>query len=197
MKRLLSMFALVCLFGMAEKASADDCLWPYLGVIGGVALDGVTSNTVSLDTGYSFGAVAGLEMCQARVEAEVAYRKSDVTWAVGLRSSGNFSLVSYMVNGFYEFDTGNKRWRPYVGGGVGMATVDSSTIITDSGVVIAKTASDSDLAYQGIAGVGYYLTKHVVLDASYRYFSTAKLRLDTMDLPFTTHNVAIGARYRF
>lgn len=194
MKKIIVIVA-AALLGMSNMAlAAGSCAWPYVGVIGGAAISG--GGKLDTATGYVVGGVGGVEFCNARLEAEVAYRSSKIDYANAVRVNGDISLLSYMVNGLYELDLESKKWRPYFGGGLGLATADISAL-TSGGLVVNNSSSDTRFAYQGIGGIGYFATPHLVLDASYRYFSTLRYQLDTLSTNYTTHNVMFGARLRF
>jgi len=178
----------------SNLAMAKDCVWPYVGVVGGGSVS--DSNRLSLSTGYSIGGLAGFEFCNARVEAEVVYRASDIDSADSVRSSGDVSLISYMVNGYYEFNVDSKKWRPYVGGGAGVSTAEMSALFVN-GTQVSGRSSDTRFSYQGIGGVGFFLTKNLVLDVSYRYFSTLRFQFENFSTDLTTHNIVVGSRWRF
>lgn len=184
----------IFLLATSGAALASDCVWPYVGVIAGVSAG--ADSTLKLGNGFQFAGLAGAEFCKARVEAEIGYRKSDVDSVRGVPAGGTINLVSYMVNGYYEFDVKSKIIRPYVGGGAGLATADLSSGYSVGGVPAAGGTS-TKFAYQGIGGVGFFVTPHFVLDTSYRYFSTLKYDIGALDAPYSTHNIVIGGRWRF
>jgi opacity protein-like surface antigen len=195
MKRVIAGLVATLVLGVASLSAAGDCSWPYVGIVGGASTGGDTR--LSLATGYSVGGVAGFEFCKARVEAEVVYRNSNVDSLGGVAATGGINLLSYMVNGVYEFDVNNRSWRPYVGGGGGLARAELSSDFAVGGVPVSGGSTDTRFAYQAIGGIGYYLTKHIVLDASYRYFSTLRFKLGEVDASYTAHNAVVGARFRF
>jgi OmpA-OmpF porin, OOP family len=195
MRRVIAGLVATFVLGVASLSAAGDCSWPYVGIIGGASTGSDTR--LSLATGYSVGGVAGFEFCNARVEAEVSYRNSSVDNLGGAAATGSIDMLSYMVNGYYEFNVNNRKWRPYVGGGGGLARAELSSDFAVGGVPVSGGSTDTRFAYQGIAGVGYYLTKHIVLDASYRFFSTLRFKLGGVDASYATHNAFVGARLRF
>ena len=193
-KQIFTALVMTTLVGSANMAAASDCVWPYVEVIGGASVSQGTS--LNLSTGYAAGGVAGVEFCNARVEAEVAYRTNKIDEVNSVKSGGDISVLSYLVNGYYEFDVNSKVWRPYAGVGAGLATAELSGL-TIGGVPVSSGPRDTRFAYQGIAGVGFYVTKHIVFDASYRYFSTLRYQFDSLSTSYSTHNVLLGARLRF
>lgn len=194
MKKKIAALVATFMFALTGTSMAGDCVWPYIGVVGGAAFTG--SNTVDIADGYSVGGVAGLEYCNSRIEAEVTYRSSHIDQLTLGSVSGNFHLMSYMLNGLLEIDVNSKKWRPYLGLGAGLASADISSI-TSGGVQISGGTSATKFAYQGIAGIGYFLTPNLVIDGSYRYFSTSKYRFDGLAVDYGTHNLLLGGRWRF
>ena len=85
---------------------------------------------------------------------------------------GDLSLTTLMVNLYYDFDLG-LRWKPYVGGGVGLSRI-SMTADTSG----QETTDDDDtvFAYQIGAGLGYELgsdDRPVTVTLDFRHFRTA------------------------
>ena len=112
------------------------------------------------DTGYVLGAAAGYRVTdRVAVELEYAYRRADATVDVHFidfggdepfEGSDSFDdrvvVQSGMVNLLYQFDgIGPAAISPYVGGGIGAATVD----------VRGEGSADPAFAWQAIAGVSY------------------------------------------
>ena len=193
MKLFTVLFATV-LISMTSGAMAADCVWPYVGVTGGGTMS--SDNVLNLATGYTVGGIVGVEYCKARLEAEVSYQSAKIDDVGGVKVDGDISLISYILNGYYEFDTGSKKWRPYVGAGGGFGTAKTSSLVA-SGVSVSNRSSATRFVYQGTAGIGYFLTPHLAIDLSYRYFSSLKYELDNLSTNYTTHNMLVGARWRF
>jgi len=101
---------------------------------------------------------------------------------------GDVSALAFMVNGWYDFDTGSK-WVPYVGGGLGMAKVEST--------ILSAESDDTVLAYQVGAGVGYKLTENTTATLGYKYFGTSDPNFDGVDAEVGTHNFTVGVRLAF
>src|ERR1039457_3334906 len=157
MKKMISALITAILLCTASMSMAKDCMWPYVGAIGGASIAS-PDDRLNLATGYMVGGVVGVEFCNARLEAEVAYHSNNIDYVNSVRTGGDISVRSYLVNGFYEFDVSSKKWRPYVGGGAGLATADISPLVV-GGVQVNAGASDTRFAYQGIGGLAFYLTK--------------------------------------
>lgn len=120
--------------------------------------------------GYGFG--NGI-----RVEGELGYRHSDVKSASTGTATGATNATDLMLNGLYDFNLG---WpvTPYVGVGVGGARVRYDSVTIPGGSNMIKD-SDTDFAYQGIAGVAYAVNENLKIDLGYRYFATTNPSVNT------------------
>ena len=117
---------------------------------------------------------------------------------------GAFSILAYMVNVDYDFDTGS-RWVPYVGGGLGLATVALDTK-TAQGRSLADD-SDTVFAYQVGAGLGYEFPleagRSITVSLDWRYFGTqtptfkGDLTGTEFDVGFSGHDIGMSLIYGF
>ena len=117
---------------------------------------------------------------------------------------GAFSILAYMVNVDYDFDTGS-RWVPYVGGGLGLATVALDTKTAEG----RSLADDSDtvFAYQVGAGLGYEFPleegRSITVSLDWRYFGTqtptfkGDLTGTEFDVGFSGHDIGMSLIYGF
>ena len=159
----LSLVAITAIFAATSGASAQSF---YFGVQGGLNFthDGEFDNSgfdIGFDTGYAIGAFFGYDMGnQFRLEGELTYRANDMDNLAGVPIVGEMKSTAFMANAYYDFATGGS-WTPYVGGGLGAASVN---------FVSAVDVSETVLAYQFIGGVGYNITPSIVLAFDYRYF---------------------------
>lgn len=191
----------------------------YIGVSGGLgnlddsALDNANPIDIEYDPGFLVGGVLGYDFGMWRLDAEIAYRTNDASNLIFPAplgqlpvGDGSTTALSYMVNGYFDIPT-NMLIKPYLGGGIGYATVSldvsvppgtfppgfSSTVADDS---------DSVLAYQFSAGIGFEISRTTALSLGYRYFATDDLEMMTIGaVPFTTeyqsHEFSIGVRFLF
>ncbi len=127
-----------------------------------------------------------------RLEGELGYRRSPED------NTGTMSAWSLMGNALYDFDL-KSRFTPYAGVGLGAARLKA-----DGLPVSGSTLNDSDtvLAYQGLAGVGYALDGNLKLDFGYRYFATEEPSFTdrsgrSFDSEFRDHTVLMTLRYEF
>ena len=117
---------------------------------------------------------------------------------------GAFSMIAFMANVDYDFDTGS-RWVPYVGGGLGVATISldtenaQGTSLTDD--------SDTVFAYQVGTGIGYEFPlaegRSITVSLDYRYFGTQDPTFTgdvtgaEFDVEISGHDIGIGIIYGF
>ena len=87
---------------------------------------------------------------------------------------GNFSMLAFMANVDYDFDMGSP-WKPYVGGGLGFASI---SLDTESQATGRSLVDDDDIvfAYQVGAGIGYEFPlsegRSLTVSLDWRYFDT-------------------------
>lgn len=206
--RLISVVAVSLAF--AATAHAQGSRW-YAAVGGGasftndvdVSASGLSASA-EVDTGFLVTGAFGAFIDKFRVEGEINYTQADLDSTPILGSTvplgGDMSTTSFMVNGYYEFDTSSK-WFPYVGGGIGVANVSLSDI-SSQGVVLADDDAAA-FAYQLKLGVAYRFTSSVDGTLGYRFFGTDDTDYNAVDgTPFTldglgSHNFEVGVRFRF
>ncbi len=117
---------------------------------------------------------------------------------------GNFSMLAFMANVDYDFDTGS-RWVPYVGGGIGVATI---SVDTESATGTSLTDdSDTVFAYQVGAGIGYEFPleegRSITVSLDWRYFGTqaptfkGDVSGEEFEATINGHDIGIGLIYGF
>jgi len=209
----------------------------YLNVGAGVNLLEDADNSVTTvgpaeikseyDIGFGLTGAGGYKFTNGiRVEGEIGYRRNafdqlsftndgglGVAWGVGslngfsLDADDEMSALSFMVNGYYDFDLGSG-WMPYVGGGVGLALVDAKASVSLLGVDVTLINDDDTVfAYQIGAGIGYVAARSNVLEEyvvtlDYRYFATADPSLtdelgNGVDTEYSGHFFGIGLRFQY
>ena len=127
-----------------------------------------------------------------------------VVGASPLTVNGNFSMLAFMANVDYDFDTGS-RWVPYVGGGLGVATISIDT--EDANGYSFADDSDTVFAYQVGAGLGYEFPleqgRSITVSLDWRYFATqaptfkGDLTGTEFDVGISGHDIGIGIIYGF
>lgn len=168
---------------------------------------GVDVAQTSHDPGFNIGGALGYDFGRFRAEFEIAYRQARYEhFGIGAVVPGcpcagddddDVSAISFMVNGFYDVHYDDSPLVPYLGVGVGAASVR-----LDENVDIDST--DVVFAYQVMAGIGYRLNPKLTLTAGYRYFDTADPEYSVnvapgglLKAPFSSHEFILGARVIF
>ncbi|MDX1431755.1 MAG: outer membrane beta-barrel protein [Gammaproteobacteria bacterium] len=164
---------------------------------------GFTITSEFATSGAGYGAVGRVfDSFRAEAEVFVSVNEFDKLQGGGLSvgASGNVQTIAFMANGYYDFSTGSK-WRPYIGGGIGVASVAVNDLEAQ-GILIADD-DDTVFAYQLKAGVAYQFTERWEGTLGYRYFGSDDGDfVDSSGAAFTSdglelHVVEIGARYRW
>ena len=126
-------------------------------------------------------------------------------FATGTQSlSGDISVLTFMGNVYYDFDLGSG-WKPYVGGGLGVASVSLESK-SASGRTLADD-KDTVFAYQAGGGVGYEFAASedhaITVSLDWRYFRTADPTFKgavtgaEFDTEIGGHEISLGLRYGF
>ena len=176
------------------------------------------STDLELDNGFALLAAAGYSLTNGlRTEIELGWRRfatdrfkgvsvSDGDLTVSQSSfrlpiDGNFSTVSLMANAIFGYRLGPVQ--PYVGGGLGLAmhtaTWDEQVLSVggDTYPIEETDESDTVLAYQAVAGIGYPLSDTTELRLGYRYFGSGEADFDGARASYGTHNFEAGVLFRF
>jgi len=119
--------------------------------------------------------------------------------------SGDISVLTFMGNVSYDFDLG-LGWKPYVGGGLGVASISLESKSTASGTTLADD-KDTVFAYQAGGGVGYEFATSadhaITVSLDWRYFRTADPTFKgavtgaEFDAEIGGHEISLGLRYGF
>lgn len=184
MKRFLVTLIIATVF-MATSAQAEKNKW-YFAAQGGASLTDdldVPGVNISFNTGYNVGGALGYDLGKFRLEGEFTYRSVDVDTANGLSvPDASLSALTFMANGYYDFEMDSLT--PYIGVGLGVA--DSELDQFGSTVF-----SETDFAYQFMAGLAFNVSKTAYLTAGYRFFVISET-----DAP-NTHELNLGVRFMF
>jgi opacity protein-like surface antigen len=155
--------------------------------------------------GYNVGGRAGYQLGAWRFEGEFNYRQNDShgldmvspKFRRGRADGAERHSTSEMANLIYDIDLG---WpvTPHLGGGVGAAQVTRNLSNMFGGTHDTVTA----FAYQGLAGVRYWINPALALDIDYRYFATTSTDFtstnpDLIKSDYGTHNVVVSLTWLF
>ncbi len=135
-----------------------------------------------------------------RAEGEVAYRFSDLDEDEIADQGGDVTTWALMLNGYYDFNKGGT-WEPYIGLGVGYASVDINANDVDP-VPVGFDDDSQTWAWQGMLGVAWEVTDQMAIDFSYRYFDAPEIDFNTTagasrEGDYVEHAVLAGIRYTF
>ena len=162
------------------------------------------------DWGYAAGAGVGYKVNNwFRTDITGDYL-SNQRFNAGVQSAdGGFTTVGKgtlrrwdgLVNGY--IDLGNwTGFQPYIGAGVGFSALKSKgrATTTFAGVATDYTINESaqyNLAFAAMAGVGYQIAPHMLLDVGYRYLDLGSYRVPVTNekKDFVDQQARVGIRY--
>ncbi|MEQ9642577.1 MAG: outer membrane beta-barrel protein [Alphaproteobacteria bacterium] len=153
---------------------------------------GGTSVNIDVDDGFMGEVAVGRYLGRNfRAELELAYRQTEFTdatagGATATNISGDYTVMSAMVNGFYDLQF-DFPIVPYVGVGIGAAQIEVDSVTV--GAVTTRSDKATEFAYQGIVGLSWRFAEDFVATVDYRYFGTAG------DNENATMTVAAGLRF--
>jgi len=199
----------------------------YFSVRGGATIlteadqtsDGtVFSTAIDSDTGFNVGGAVGVKLSNFRFEVDLGYSQvgadtlevtndAGLGVAIGLGSltgftialEGDVKVLTYMVNAYYDLEN-KTNWTPFVGFGVGGATIDYSDI-KSSGVLLVDD-NDTVFAYKVGAGLTYKISESLKLIGDYHYLGTTDPDFTDaagakFDSEYSSHNIDLGIRFSF
>ena len=209
-------------FGSCGNAGGE-CCGTYFTIFAGYAeLDdqpstGINRNLlIDFNPGYAVGGAIGRRLGRnLRMELEYTFRHQ--TPEV-VQFNGNFpgnidglqTSHAGMMNFVYDLVFGNGRIVPYLGGGIGVASVDSR-VSYGSGVATLN-GDDTGIAYQWMAGVSLRTRPNMEWFAEYRFFEIDDPKLNRfggpaigsvpnpnvlLDSEYISQDIMVGLRFNF
>lgn len=181
------------LHGTTHRSSdLDDKIWGAklaVGVATPVAQGAVRTE---LEYGFSQTFKADFTDAETRAEGGSAKMKGDID--------------TYMLNAYYDIDTGTK-FTPYVGAGIGIAHIKAQGNVDFNGVRSSDfSKSKNNFAWQIGAGASYAVNDKVSIDAGYRYTDAGNVKgtasftgddKPSIKTKTDMHEILLGARYAF
>ncbi len=159
------------------------------------------SAEMAFDKGWVRGAAVGYDFGNFRLESELSYIANDLdkitatvnapsepSVSVGVPIGGDATSVTFLFNGYYDFNAEGKL-HPYLTGGLGYSYVDATVRFEGE----KMSDYDSVFTFQVGAGLYYDMTDNISLDLRYRYLKMS----DPMDIEFKGHQVSAGLMFRF
>jgi opacity protein-like surface antigen len=179
--------------------------WTHLGTVDAVTHfeDGTATDRDHHAEGFDVGGRVGVKNGPWRSEVEVNYRRNDVnsiTAGTDPKASGSTQAFTFLGNAIYDFDMPGWSWTtPHVGAGIGVAHLTAKQRIAGATVL---NSSDTQFAYQGIAGLRVPLAPSWALDLDYRYLATTDPTYrspagNRVSSAYSTHNVVLSLTYSF
>jgi len=199
--------------GITEDVLGVEVKMDYGSGITGVGAFGCDYGSYRMEgeLGYQSGDVEGISLDASNL-VDIHSRGDngqgwDGTWSGALE--GDISVLSLMVNGYYDIDLGGVELSPYVG--VGVAQVSLSDVKAAGGLVDEEASHPYDLlndlnldvhettmAYQACVVLGIPVSDSMMLDARYRYFATTDFTtLALINTNVTSHSAMLGLRVGF
>ena len=175
----------------------------------GVSLSASDFAKITYKSGYDADLIGGYDFGRFRLEGEAGYKHAGLdnlhfpastlgtTYDVPL--DGGARVLSGMVNGLVNF--GEPGFRAFAGGGIGIANVRFS----GGGL----SASDTEFAWQLLAGVYVPVDDRLDLGVKYRYFRTGELKFPgtanvagdvltgQLSGHFASHSILVSLVYNF
>lgn len=163
---------------------------------------GTVSNTpvtVEHESGYQVNFAIGTHLPNNfRAEAELGYGSTSYDKIKGNNATaeldGDVDLFTATLNGFYDIPTGTMV-TPYVGGGLGLAYIDTGRITATLGGTSVSASGDSstDLLVLGEVGAAIKIDEALSVVPAYRY-SWIDSGANGLD-DDSAHTVKVGLRY--
>jgi len=156
----------------------------------------ISSNMITYKSGVPFCGALGIKSDACRIEVALGYQsqcigavKHDGKYAV--ISSHTLSILSYMLNSYYDFDIKGCVVSPYLNAGIGGAR------LTEKGVGTPDETSNG-FAWQLGGGFSVKASEHIGVDFGYRYFKPSAYNANrASDITVLSHNFMAGFRYNF
>jgi len=172
---------------------------------------GSFGDQVTFDPGIYIGGTGGYDFGFLRLEGELSYRHAGIDKVTSNSTGerfrnvdGDLGVFATMFNAYFDMHNPS-RITPYVGGGIGFATVHISNT-NGIGSIQGYTplydeSNDTVFASQVGAGMDIAINSRYSLDIGYRYFMTEKANLDgdviSSNLRFESHNALVGFKFKF
>lgn len=133
------------------------------------------------------------------------------------KNKQTFGIQTLFLNAYWDIDTGTA-FTPYVGGGLGMAIIDTKFKAKNTDYTIPEDYSFSsgsktvtNFAWNVGAGLGYDITESWTVDLGYRFVSLGSVKSKNLEADYNgdvyeakvktehlyQHQVALGLRYTF
>lgn len=204
MRKTISLAAITMIFGITSTVSATEGMYISANIGAAIPSDSEltdpSSPGLTPDLGYKSGlavtAALGYDLGNdTRFEGEISYQKNDFdtifSSGVTRNVTGDANALSLLLNGYYDFATGNALI-PYVTAGLGVTNIETNDF-TSTGSVNNDTA----FAYQIGFGTTYTLSEEMAIDLRYRYLASNNLTFGSTEVEYASHNIYLGVKVNF
>jgi OmpA-OmpF porin, OOP family len=190
MKSMLSAAAVLAVPAIAQAQAINPFQGFYVGFGGGADWAIGSNPNASTWTGFAVGGKAGYDFIGPRAELEVGYGALPTTANIpGTAIINRVGQLNVMANAYYDFFPA-AALTPYVGAGVGIAFVDSTTSL-----------GSTQFAYQGMLGLAYNINDWMRFQVEGRYYGTTNPSVNTPigNVSFQNQNVLAlaGVTFKF
>lgn len=163
-------------------------------------------------TGFGGYAAIGRRIGDFRVELEYGRTENDsdryfvtTPFMAEIAQDGETDISRYMANAYFDLNLEGSRFTPYLGAGVGAASIHSIRIAgTFANPTPMRLVDDSAtyFAWQAMAGLAIAVTPRLQFTTQYRWFDAGTVDLEDARGEAVTADVAgshvdIGLRYSF
>jgi opacity protein-like surface antigen len=184
--------ALVTAAAPAQSWAADDNSWYVRGDTGATfsgRIDG--TNGPRSDDGWAVDVGAGKSLGAGwRADGQILYLDNQ-----GKSGFGDTKVTAGLASVYYDFFP-DSQWRPFVGGGIGIAQVKE-----DGGSVLAPHGDKTSFAYQIGGGVSHPFNEKLTGEVAYRYLGVPDVKFGSagnrVNGDFGASLVTVGLRYKF
>jgi len=205
-KRHMSPIFIFLLMGFSStNLQAQDKGGLYLKAFSGLSMlkdtnvDGSIDGKASFGSGPVAGAAIGYDYADSplRSELEFAWRSGDAS-SFTSGPSGDFASTIFMLNGYYDFQTGTS-FTPYVGVGAGYVTEIDFDI--SGGLGSGEYNDRGGFAWQAMGGVSYAINNRIGLSVELRYLNAGRRTMagssGSIRADYEATDAILGLRYRF
>lgn len=169
----------------------------HFGITGGGGEDIDFAVDMQLAGGFMLSGFFGKEFGNGRVEGEIAYRENDMDNYGGFPIAGEMSSLAFMANGYYDFGAKSWAFRPYLGIGVGAASVTMNSAST----YYLTTDTDTTFALQIMAGGAISFSDSLAMTVELRSFGAVPTFTDVFgnqyDQGYGVASLMVGLRQSF
>lgn len=183
----------IYLKGSVGLFSLDDSNFEYKNDVGHFDIGDFESKIgfgLSTAIGKSFNSGFDLELEYAYKEAKLdKFSSHHPAQIPDVVLDSSIQINSLMSNAIYNFRN-TSVITPYIGAGIGVAWID------------IEDFSDTEFAYQLLAGVALSVSKNTSITAGYRYFASKDISDNEINgseesLSIDSHNFELGLKYSF